>query len=154
MTLTPTAPGRVRMVFADPTGRAALRAPLLAPLAVAGTALVGALLVRAVDPNIPGHYPVCLSLALTGTYCPACGGLRALHDLMYGDVAGAFRMNPLFVVAVPFLLLAWWRWARRAARGIRVVPPTASWPVWLALGVVAAFWVARNVPVLQGWLAP
>ena len=154
MTLTPTAPGRVRMVFADPTGRAAWRAPLVAPLAVAGAALVGALLVRAVDPNVPGHYPVCLSLTLTGSYCPFCGGLRAVHDLMHGDLAGALGMNPLVVLAVPFLLLAWWRWVRRTASGVRVTTGTANWPAWLTFGVIVTFWVARNVPVLQGWLAP
>ena len=154
MTVTSDAPGRVRMVFADPAGSAAWRAPLVTPLAVAGAALVGALLVRAVDPNVPGHYPVCLSLTLTGTYCPFCGGLRALHDLMHGDMAGAFGMNPLLVLAAPFLLRAWWRWVRRAACGARVTARTATWPAWLTFGVIVTFWAARNVSVLQGWLAP
>ena len=154
MTVTSDAPGRVRMVFADPAGSAVWRAPLVTPLAVAGAALLGALVVRVVDPNVAGHYPVCLSLTLTGTYCPFCGGLRAVHDLMLGNVAGAFGMNPLVVLGLPFLLLAWWRWMRRAARGARVIARTPTWPAWATFGVIAAFWVARNIPALQGWLAP
>ena len=154
MTVTSDAPGRVRMVFADPAGSAAWRAPLVAPLALAGTSLLGALVVRIVDPNIVGHYPVCPSLTLTGTYCPLCGGLRAVHDLMLGNVAGAFRMNPLVVLGLPLLVLVWWRWVRRALRGIRATVPAIRWPAWVTFGVIAAFWVARNIPALQGWLAP
>src|SRR5664280_2852369 len=145
MTVTSDAPGRVRMVFADPAGSAVWRAPLVTPLAVAGAALLGALVVRVVDPNVAGHYPVCLSLTLTGTYCPLCGGLRAVHDLMLGNVAGAFRMNPLVVLGLPFLALAWWRWLRHALRGARVKVPAVRWPAWVTFGVIAAFWVARNV---------
>jgi len=154
MTITSDTPGRVRMVVADPAGSAAWRSPLVAPLALAGTALLGALVVRVVDPNIVGHYPVCLSLTLMGTYCPLCGGLRAVHDLMLGNVAGAFRMNPLVVLGLPLLVLVWWRWVRRALRGIRATVPAIRWPAWVTFGVIAAFWVARNIPALQGWLAP
>src|SRR5450759_1421766 len=154
MTVTSDAPGRVRMVFADPAGSAAWRAPLVAPLALAGTSLLGALVVRIVDPNIVGHYPVGPSRTLTGTYFPLCGGLRAVHDLMLGNVAGAFRMNPLVLLGLPLLALAWWRWVRRAWRGARATVPAIRWPGWLIFGVIAAFWVARNIPALQGWLAP
>src|SRR5450759_264715 len=154
MTVTSDAPGRVRMVFADPAGSAAWRAPLVAPLALAGTSLLGALVVRIVDPKTGGHYPVCPSLTLTGTYCPLCGCLRAVHDRMLGNVAGAFRMNPLVVLGLPLLVLVWWRWVRRAWRGARATVPAIRWPGWLIFGVIAAFWVARNIPALQGWLAP
>jgi len=154
MSIASETPGRVRAVDAGPTRSAAWRSPLVAPLALAGTALLGVLVVRVVDPNVAGHYPVCLSLTLTGTYCPLCGGLRAVHDLMLGNVAGAFRMNPLVVLGLPLLALAWWRWVRRALRGIRATVPAVTWPAWVTFGVIAAFWVARNVPALQGWLAP
>jgi len=154
MTITSDAPGRVRTVVADPTRSVAWRSPLVAPLALAGAALLGALVVRVVDPNVAGHYPVCPSLTLTGTYCPFCGGLRAVHDLMLGNVAGAFRMNPLVVLGLPLLVLVWWRWVRRAWRGARATVPAIRWPGWLIFGVIAAFWVARNIPALQGWLAP
>ena len=38
-----------------------------------------------VDPNQPGHYPTCPFLATTGFYCPGCGALRAVHDLLHGE---------------------------------------------------------------------
>lgn len=154
MTIASEAPDRVRTVVADPTRSVAWRTSLVAPIAVAGAAVVGALVLRAVDPNVPGHYPVCLYRALTGTYCPFCGGLRAVHDLMFGNVAGALGMNPLVVVGLPVLVLVWWRWMRRALRGARATVPAVRWPAWVTFGVIAAFWVARNIPALQGWLAP
>jgi hypothetical protein len=154
MVITLDEPSRVRLAEADPTTSVAWRAPLFAPLAVAGAAAVGALLVRAVDPGVPGHYPVCPFLAVTGMYCPFCGGLRAVHALMHGDVTTAFGMNPLVMVGLLILVLAWWRWARRSVQGIRVNPRVAAWPAWVTLAVIAAFWAARNVPALQGWLAP
>src|SRR5450759_4305095 len=93
MAATLHAPGRVRENRADPTRSAAWRSPLVAPLALAGTALLGALVVRAVDPNVAGHYPVCLSLTLTGTYCPLCGGLRAVHDLSLIHISEPTRLG-------------------------------------------------------------
>ena len=76
-------------------------APLVAGGVVAGATLVLAL----VDPH-EGGYPLCPLRALTGWACPACGGLRATHDLATGDIAGAWAMNPLWVVVVPFLVVA------------------------------------------------
>ena len=60
-------------------GAAAVPAGVLA--AVAGAfAYVGT-----VDPNEPGHYPVCPLLRLTGVYCPGCGGLRSAYAFVHGD---------------------------------------------------------------------
>lgn len=123
-----------------------------APLAVAAVALGGTILLTLVDPGRHALLP-CPLRALTGLACPACGGLRATADLAVGDLAGAFAMNPLWVLAVPPLILAWVLWTRRAWRGepSRPLPATA----WWAIGaVLVAFTVLRNVPVLTPWLGP
>lgn len=124
-----------------------------APLAVgAGAAAVAATLV-ARSPHVPGGYGFCPFRAVLGVWCPGCGGLRAAHDLLHGDLAGAWDMNPLAVVAVPLLVGAWVWWLARAWRGRPV--PTPSGRAVAALGVVlAAFTVARNLPVLAPYLAP
>ncbi|MPZ97381.1 MAG: DUF2752 domain-containing protein, partial [Propionibacteriales bacterium] len=67
-TLQPVDPG----LRADRWSRLAL--PLLSGAAV--LAAVAVLHVR--DPHASGSYGFCPWLALTGTYCPACGGLRAV----------------------------------------------------------------------------
>ena len=36
------------------------------------------------DPHQPGAYPACVLHALTGLYCPGCGGTRAAYDLVHG----------------------------------------------------------------------
>ena len=123
-------------------------------VAVAAAGLAAAATLYAVDPHEPGHYPTCPFLATTGLYCPGCGALRGLHDLLHGDLAGALARNPMMVLAVPYLLVAWVAWALRATG--RPIPRSTSlppWTLWLLLGVVVAFGVLRNVPG-WGWLSP
>lgn len=126
---------------------------LAGPVAVAVAASVGLATLALVDPHQAGHYPTCPFLWLTGLYCPGCGSLRALHDLAVVDLAGAWGMNPLLVVALPLLLVSWLAWARRSVTGAprRLAHP--AW-IWATLALVLVYWVARNVPALAPWLAP
>ncbi|WP_284294474.1 DUF2752 domain-containing protein [Luteimicrobium album] len=109
--------------------------------------------VGVVDPNHPGRYPVCPLYALTGLYCPLCGGLRATHGLARLDLADAWAHNPVWTVAAPLLVLAWadWVWRRWRGRPARRVPRAA---VVALVVVLLAFTVARNVPAWSPWLAP
>ena len=66
---------------------------VLAPLGVAAAAAVVVTTIGALDPNVAGHYPTCPWLALTGTYCPGCGSLRAIHALAHGDPATAMARS-------------------------------------------------------------
>jgi hypothetical protein len=147
----PAAPEQHRS--ASPPG-GALRRVASGPLLVAAAAGGALGVLAAVDPHQPGHYPTCPFLALTGWFCPGCGSLRALHDLTQLDVAGAWGMNPLLLVVLPFLLVTWVLWTRR-----RVLDAPKSWllPGWAVLGILGlmvAYGVARNVPALAPWLAP
>ncbi|MBD5787314.1 DUF2752 domain-containing protein [Cellulosimicrobium terreum] len=129
------------------------------PRAVAVPLVVGAVVATAVayvglvDPNRPGHYVTCPLLALTGLACPGCGGLRATHDLVHLDLAAAWAMNPLWVLAAPLLVALWAVWLVRAwsGRSGPRVPPAAA---WAGLVVLVVFGVLRNVPALEGWLGP
>jgi hypothetical protein len=124
------------------------------PVLLAGGLLAASVLLHLRDPHRSGSWGYCPWLLLTGTYCPGCGGLRAVNDLTRGDVGAAASSNLLLVGSVP--LFALW-WTRRVVDGWRgTVRSTGSRPV--VLGVVAfaiaalAFWVARNTGV--PWLAP
>ena len=74
----------------------------------------------------------CIVRNITGLPCPGCGMTRALITALSGDLAGAFRMHPLFWL--PPLLLA-------AVLLLTLLKPDslhskkASW-VWLACAVI------------------
>jgi len=112
-----------------------------------------AALLGAVSPEEPGHYPVCPLYAVTGLYCPGCGGLRAVHALVHGDLGTAAHRNLLVVLFAPVAVWAWGAWLRRRL-GRRV--PARVPPVWLPaalFGVLVLFAVLRNLPGF-GLLAP
>ena len=73
------------------------------------------------DPHESGSWGLCPFSALTGLYCPGCGGLRAVNDLTHGDLMGAASSNLVFVVLVPVIVVLWLRWTGRAWAGGR--PP-------------------------------
>src|SRR6266550_1487519 len=58
------------------------------------------------NPAEHGFYPSCLFYKTTGLLCPGCGTLRAVHQLLHGHIAAAFRLNALFVLSIP--VLGWW----------------------------------------------
>jgi hypothetical protein len=127
-----------------------MRAPVLTVATLAAATV--ALHVR--DPHVEHSWGVCPLYALTGIYCPGCGGLRAVNDLTNGHLGAAASSNLLFVVSIPFAVYFFLRWVRIAWHGsdAAVVPPL---PRWLKIGlvvVVAVFFVARNLP--GSWLAP
>jgi hypothetical protein len=131
-----------------------LRRRLLPVVGTGVAAIVGTVYLRAVDPNVPGHYPGCPSQMWFGIDCPGCGGMRGTYDLLHGDVAGMLDHNVLLLVAWPLAVIAFSVWVFRAwtGRRPRVDVPTQArrsrmW-VWVLIAVLA-FGVVRNfVPYL------
>lgn len=119
---------------------------MLAPLGVAlgSAAFVGA--VRFIDPEVPGRFPTCPWLALTGTYCPGCGTLRCVYALTEGNLALAWHRNPLTVLSLLVMIGGFSLWVRRLWRGEprRLLAP--AWMLYALFWGVLAFWVLRNVP--------
>ena len=58
------------------------------------------------DPAVYGFYPPCLFKTIFGHACPGCGSLRAMHQLLHGNVAAAWAMNKPIVVGLPLAALA------------------------------------------------
>ncbi|MEV4917990.1 DUF2752 domain-containing protein [Streptomyces tirandamycinicus] len=123
-----------------------LAAPLAAMAAVAGAfAYVGA-----VDPNEPGHYPVCPLLRFTGIYCPGCGGLRSAHAFVHGELGTALGANALAVAGFLLFAVFWAVWIVRAAAA-KPVRITLGPGWWWGLGVIlAVFTIVRNLPFGSG----
>jgi len=123
-------------------------------LGTAGGVLAATAVVALVNPNEGGHYPTCPLLALTGIYCPFCGGLRAVHDLAHLDITGALDRNPLAVIVLPILAIVWLLWAQRAFTGRQLLRfRLPSWWGWATVAVLGVFMVLRNLPG-GSWLSP
>ena len=131
---------------------------LAAPLLTLGGSALALGYLAAVDPNQPGHYPVCPTRLLFGVDCPGCGLMRATHDLVTGNVTGALDHNVLIVVFAPLVVLLWVRWLLRSWRGST---PRVTYGqfrrrnmwMYVALTAVLLFGVVRNfVPYLGSGL--
>jgi hypothetical protein len=101
----------------------------------------------AFNPATSKLFPPCPFRALTGLNCPGCGTLRALHQLLHGNLRAAFRLNPLMLVSLAWVAYAF---AARAlaATGRPLLPEMnfrGGW-YWFYAALVVAFWVFRNTP--------
>ena len=125
------------------------------PTLLAGGVLAASELLHLRDPHQGGSYGHCPWLWLTGTYCPGCGGLRAVNDLTNGDVVAAASSNLLFVASIPFAVLFWGRTMVERWRGVprAVTARKALVPIVVFCVLTLAFWVLRNTPA-GSWLAP
>ena len=135
-----------------PEAREGGTSPRSLGLVVLGGAVVGfgALLLR---PPVHGAYPVCPWLALTGTDCPLCGGMRATESLLRGDVAAAADYNLLVTLALPLLLLGAVVAAALGRRAQPLVDAGFARPTLIAVvAVTTGFFVLRLLPVAP-WLS-
>ena len=124
-------------------------------LFISGVIFVVLLALFVLDPSEGSFYPPCPFHRLTGLYCPGCGSLRAVNQMLHGNLAAAFGLNPLMVLSLPFLgycLISPRVHAvtKRAPAGF--IP--AFW-IWLILLVIILYWVLRNLPFYPfNFLAP
>jgi hypothetical protein len=116
---------------------------------IVGLCLLGlaAFILWRFEPRGQFFYPRCLMYQNTGLLCPGCGGLRAAHALLNGDLRAAVALNPLAVGLVP-LASMWGVWALLRQRAGRSVPNPFTYRLsWWALGGAGVgFTVVRNLP--------
>jgi hypothetical protein len=98
-------------------------------------------------------YPPCLFHRWTGLACPGCGSLRALHHLSHGEIAAAFRFNPLLIAA---LIPGLWFVGRTLAQTRNGWSGGLLFPrglkLWMLIVAVAIYGVVRNLSLWpQGW---
>src|SRR5438552_4074668 len=99
--------GRNSQRHSSPLGRKTLRYKKMSKnrlLALMLVAFAGAVVMLQVfDPATSGIFPPCPVRYWTGWYCPGCGSLRAIHQLLHGNLRAAWALNPLTMVLLPFL---------------------------------------------------
>ncbi|MFF8292143.1 DUF2752 domain-containing protein [Streptomyces sp. NPDC016309] len=119
---------------------------LAAPLGTLAAAAAAFAYVGAVDPNEPGHYPVCPLFRFTGLLCAGCGGLRSAHAFVHGDLVTALGANAFAVAGYLLFAVAMAYWLARAARGLPVRLTLAPVWWWSAGALLVVFSVVRNLP--------
>jgi len=109
--------------------------------------LAGAAYLFVFEPGKTGFFPACPFRMLTGFTCPGCGSTRAMHQILHGHFATAFMLNPLLLLAIPFLLFALLRYSVIVMRGGVPRPNALPAPFIYALFVIiVSFWIFRNTP--------
>ena len=110
--------------------------------------IIGAVYLFVFEPGRTGFFPVCLFRLVTGLTCPGCGTARALHEILHGHFENAFMLNPLLLVAIPFLLFAFVRYSVMVLQG--GTPRKNSLPapyIYALFFIVVGFWIVRNTPL-------
>ncbi|MCX5043187.1 DUF2752 domain-containing protein [Aldersonia sp. NBC_00410] len=122
---------------------------LRGPVTVAAAGLAAFAVLRVRDPHTPGAYLPCPFHAITGLWCPGCGGLRAANDLAHADLAASLSSNVFVAPLVLAAVLAWLCWV--SGRTVRL--PSGRATLAMVVVVLVAFTVVRNTG-WGNWLAP
>ena len=111
------------------------------------TGIAGLAVLFFFNPEHCAIYPVCPLHYLTGWDCPGCGTLRAAHQLIHGNLAAAWHLNPLTVSLLP--VGAWlglretaWQLWRVKLPGLVTRPAFA----WMLAVLTVFFGIVRNLP--------
>jgi hypothetical protein len=101
------------------------------------------------NPASPANqfFPKCPFRLVTGLQCPGCGSTRACYQLVHLHPLAAFKLNPLMVMTLPFIVYGLLGFTRSAVTGKpyrRVFIPSRYLWAWLVL--LISFWIFRNTP--------
>ena len=102
-----------------------------------------------------GGHLLCPFYELTGLFCPGCGSGRAARALLHGELTAALGYNALFtLLLLPCALILAREYLRFVFPGLGLRPlRLPGWVFGAALGLIAAFWLLRNLPFFA-FLAP
>jgi hypothetical protein len=135
------------MVGPDAIAKVHRRRAWVAWLIGGGALVCGTVVLYCFNPVEQRLFPRCMFHVLTGWDCPGCGGLRATHQLLHGNFGAAFRLNPLFVCALPIVAVLFVRSLFRKTTAQEVFNFVRNPKLlWSFAGVVIAFGVLRNLP--------
>ena len=116
-------------------------------IAIWSLLLAGAAYLFVFEPGKTGFFPLCPFRLVTGLNCPGCGTTRALHQILHGHFLTAFTLNPLLLIAIPFMLFAFLRYTVIVMRGGVPRPNALPAPyIYAIFFIVLSFWIFRNTP--------
>ena len=88
----------------------------------------------------------CPIWALTGLYCPGCGGQRAVKALLHGGLLSSLYYHPVILPAALYLavyLIS--QGVNRLTKGKTPALCFKSWHLYVFLGLLALQWIGKNV---------
>lgn len=88
--------------------------------------------------------PICPFKQITGYYCPGCGGQRALHQILHGNLVEAFQDNFLIFIFLPFLFFKIIDKFNNTTFSTFYLLEKNG--IWIFLGFILCFTIARNLP--------
>ena len=125
---------------------------IMLPLTAAVLALLLAMALSLLEQG-----PPCWFYKLTGLHCPGCGTGRAAVAVLNGDLALAFRNQPLMMILIPFVFYYLLKVYIAYVFG-RDVLPFFKIGTKFAIGlliVILIYWGLRNIPIAPfSYLAP
>ena len=92
----------------------------------------------------------CRFLAVTGLYCPACGGTRALNALLSGHLITSLKFNPAvaFGAAVFVCFMVTQAIERLSGGRLKIGLKYRNLYIYLWLGILMGWWLIRNIHLI------
>lgn len=109
-----------------------------------------AVIVYIYHPSTPVRMIPCPFREITGLYCPGCGSIRAVTQIVRGNLQRAIQHNVFAVAFLPLLMWAILSNVKQVITGKGLpYPQLPSSAIWALLGLLILFAVLRNLPVAQ-----
>lgn len=124
---------------------------------VTGWILIGGAAAYAVFVMMIGFNPLewmppCAFYAITGYYCPGCGGTRAVFALLHGHILRSVLYHP--IVLYTAILGGWFMISQtieRFSKGrVKIGMHFRTIYLWLALALVVVHFIIKNILVYNG----
>jgi hypothetical protein len=106
-----------------------------------------------INPSVSSFFPPCPFHKLTGLYCPGCGSLRALHQLLHGNISKSFNYNPLMILSLPFIIYSFLSYIIEEIIG-KSLPKIfiPAFYIWILLVIILLFGILRNIRIYPFYL--
>jgi len=100
-----------------------------------------------INPAEISYYPPCYFRLITGKLCPACGGMRGMHELLYGNISSALDYNFLLIIFVPVIAyLIIYNIGALVNKPVPAIPASKTILIISSI-ILIAFWILRNLAV-------
>ncbi|QDP85053.1 DUF2752 domain-containing protein [Chryseobacterium sp. SNU WT5] len=99
------------------------------------------------NPQSESYLLKCPFKFFTGYDCPGCGSQRALHATLHGQFREAFSYNPLFIIALPYvltgILFEWFGLKYSYPKTRKIL--FGSTAIYTVTGIIILFFIIRNL---------
>lgn len=99
------------------------------------------------NPNTTVWMPRCPFHEITGLECPGCGTLRAIHEVLHGNLSALWLYNPYLIIIVPYIGIVFYASCikRRSLFGELGIYLTSKYAVALIACCTLLWWIVRNL---------